>query len=139
MAMPSYRNRVIGIQLYKYQIEGFLQWGYNFYYSQLSRSVIDPFATTDAKNAFPSGDAFSVYPGQKDVIESLRIKVFKEALQDIRALRLLENYMSHDEIVTMIEQYTNCELRFDSYPKGEALFIGLREKINGLIKANVTK
>lgn len=139
MAMPSYRNRVIGIQLYKYQIEGFLQWGYNFYYSQLSRSVIDPFATTDAKNAFPSGDAFSVYPGQTEVIESLRIKVFKEALQDMRALRLLENYMSHDEIVTMIEQYTNCELRFDSYPKGEALFIGLREKINDLIKANVTK
>ncbi len=136
-AMPSYRNRIIGLQLYKYQIEGFLQWGYNFYYSQLSRSVIDPFATTDAKNAFPSGDAFSVYPGEKDVIEALRLKVFKEALQDMRALRLLEMYMPHDEIVRMIEEYTSCELRFDSYPKGEELLLGLREKINALIKANV--
>ena len=138
MAMPSYRNRIVGLQLYKFGIEGFLQWGYNFYYSQLSRSVIDPFATTDAKNAFPSGDAFSVYPGENEVIESLRLKVFKDALQDMRALRLLENKMTHEEIVTMIEEYTGCDLRFDNYPKGEALMLGLREKINSMIKSYIT-
>ena len=139
MAMPSYRNRIIGLQLYTFNIEGFLQWGYNFYYSQLSRSVINPFATTDAKNAFPSGDAFSVYPGENEVIESLRLKVFKDALQDMRALRLLEKYMTHDEIVAMIEEYTNCDLQFYNYPKGEAVMLGLREKINSLIKSYITK
>ena len=36
MAMPSRRNRMIGVQLYKYDIEGFLHWGFNFYNTQYS-------------------------------------------------------------------------------------------------------
>ena len=34
MAMPSLRNRIYGLQLYKYRIAGILHWGYNFYNSQ---------------------------------------------------------------------------------------------------------
>ena len=34
IAMPSGRNRVGGFLLYKYGINGFLHWGFNFYYSQ---------------------------------------------------------------------------------------------------------
>ncbi len=62
-AMPSYRNRIIAPQLFKYDIEGFLHWGYNFYYAQYSVAPINPYLTTDSCCAFPSGDAFSVYPG----------------------------------------------------------------------------
>ena len=46
MAMPSARNRIRGAQLFKYHIEGFLQWGYNFWYSMLSKRPIDPYAET---------------------------------------------------------------------------------------------
>lgn len=46
MAMPSARNRILGAQLFKYHIEGFLQWGYNFWYSMLSKRPIDPYAET---------------------------------------------------------------------------------------------
>lgn len=35
MAMPSCRTRILGTQLYLYRIEGFLQWGYNFWYSSI--------------------------------------------------------------------------------------------------------
>ena len=31
MSMPSARNRIYGVQLYKYKIIGILHWGYNFY------------------------------------------------------------------------------------------------------------
>ena len=41
IAMTSQRNRIMGIQLYKYNIKGFLQWGYNFYYSRLSTYMIN--------------------------------------------------------------------------------------------------
>ena len=57
----------------------------------------------------------------------------------MRALRLLEKHMTHDEIVAMIEEYTNCDLQFYNYPKGEAVMLGLREKINSLIKSYITK
>ena len=139
MSMPSYRNRVIAYQLYKYDIEGFLQWGYNFYYTQYSRNAINPFVTTDAGCAFPAGDAFSVYPGDDKAIESLRLKVFKEALQDISAMRLLEKYISKDEIVSLFENEAAMEIEFKKYPRGEAFILTTREKINKLIKENIAK
>ncbi len=39
MSMPSYRNRIIGLQLYKFDVKGFLHWGYNFYNSALSKKT----------------------------------------------------------------------------------------------------
>lgn len=62
LAMSSARNRVIGILMYKFGITGFLQWGYNFYFSQHSEYVVNPYLTTSSDGAFPSGDPFSVYP-----------------------------------------------------------------------------
>lgn len=127
-------NRIIGLQMYKYDIVGFLQWGYNFYYSQLSRELINPFVVTDSRNAFPSGDPFSVYPGKDGVIESTRLKVFKEALQDMSALKYLEKFMAKEEIVALIEKEAGGEMEFDRFPKDEAFIIKLREKINFMIK-----
>lgn len=139
MSMPSSRNRIIAYQLYKYDIEGFLQWGYNFYYTQFSRSVINPFNVTDAGNAFPAGDAFSVYPGKDKAIESIRLKVFKEALQDISAMKLLEKYMSKDEIVKMFEKEAGMEIEFKNYPRGDKFILNTRERINSLIKEYIAK
>lgn len=137
-AMPSARNRIIGLQMYKFDIEGFLQWGYNFYYSQLSRGLINPFVTTDARNAFPSGDPFSVYPSDEGrAIESIRLKVFKEALQDIQALQLLEEYIPKEEIIHMMEQDAGCVLEFDCYPKEAEFVLNFREKVNRMIEKAV--
>ena len=135
IAQKAACNRIIGLQMYKYDIVGFLQWGYNFYYSQLSRELINPFAVTDSRNAFPSGDPFSVYPGRDGVIESTRLKVFKEALQDISALKYLEKFIPKDEIISLIEKEAGCEIEFDSFPKNEEFLIKIREKINLIIKS----
>ena len=64
MAMPSARNRILGVQLYLYHIKGFLHWGYNFYNSQHSVSAVNPYLVTDAGGGFPSGDPFVVYPSE---------------------------------------------------------------------------
>ena len=48
MAMPSARNRILGVQLYLYRMKGFLHWGYNFYNSQHSVSAVNPYLVTDA-------------------------------------------------------------------------------------------
>ena len=53
-AMPSARNRIMGVLMYLYEIRGFLQWGYNFYNSGFSRKHIDPFSDTHADYSFPS-------------------------------------------------------------------------------------
>lgn len=134
-SMPSYRNRAIGLQLYKYDIKGFLHWGYNFYYSQYSKEIINPFLVTDAKLAFPSGDSFSVYPGKDGPLESIRLSVFFDALQDIRALKLLESYIGKEETVKFFEEFLNITITFKSYPDSSELLLNMREKINEKIKS----
>ena len=60
----SIRTRIIGYQMFKYDVKGFLHWGYNFYYTQLSKSLIDPYKVSDAGGKFPSGDSYVVYPAK---------------------------------------------------------------------------
>lgn len=81
-ALPSNRNRILGIQLYKHNIKDFLHWGYNHWYSGLSEKKINPFLNTDAGACFPSGDAYLVYPGKHGPVNSIRIEVLREAFQD---------------------------------------------------------
>ena len=119
-----------------YNIKGFLQWGYNFYYSQYSLRKINPYLVTDADGGFPSGDAFSVYPGDDgNAMPSLRLKVFMHALQDIRAMELLETLIPREDIIALID---SCgEVTFDEYPCNAEFILRVREKINSLIKNSI--
>lgn len=134
--MPSIRNRIIGIQMYKYNIMGFLHWGLNFWNSQFSINEIDPFQVTDASLAFPSGDAFLVYPGNDGPISSIRFEVLREAFQDIRALNLLEELIGRDQVLSLLDAALEQEITFDSYPLENNLLLDLREKINRMIEEN---
>lgn len=132
-AFPSERNRVIGYQLYKFEIKGFLHWGFNFWYSQYSRKVLNPFLQTDADRAFPSGDPFLVYPGEDGPIESIRMNVFYDALQDLRALQMLEGLIGRNSVLDLIEEDLDTPLTFDEYPHDPQWIIKKREQINQLI------
>lgn len=137
-SMPSTRNRIIGAQFFKFEIKGFLHWGYNFYYSQFSKEVINPYITSDACGAFPSGDAFSVYPYKNGVAESIRLKVFKEALQDLTAMKMLEKMKGKDYVINLIEKECGCELRFNKFPFWGNYIINYRNKINNELKIHNT-
>ena len=139
MSMPSYRNRMIGLQFYKFDIVGFLHWGYNFYNSSLSRRPINPFLETDCIGVYQSGDAFSVYPGEDGPLESLRILIFYDALQDLRALKLLESFVGKEKVVAMIEDMAGMEIRFSKYPHDKDFLLKLRERINREIQNNINK
>lgn len=135
-SFPSARSRILGYQLYKYNIAGFLQWGYNFYYSQYSKREIDPYETTDAGGAFPSGDPFIVYPGPEGVpIESIRLEVMNEALQDLRALQLLETKIGREAVLKGLEEDLPQPITFRHYPREEAWLLAKREWVNQQIKA----
>lgn len=131
--MPSARNRILAYQLYKFNIKGFLHWGFNFWYSQYSRYPIDPFCVTDAGYAFPSGDAFLVYPGENGPIESIRLEVFYEALQDLRSLNLLEEYIGRDAVLSVIEEGLDSPITFSKYPQDAQWILKKREQINKMI------
>ena len=131
--MPSYRNRVLGAMLYLGKVNGFLQWGFNFYNSCLSYFPINPFVTTDANGFFPSGDAFVVYPGRNgEPWDSLRLEVFLDAIQDRSALGLLEKLTSRENAEKIVRGAgVNV---WNEYPADGAKIKELREKINAAIK-----
>jgi hypothetical protein len=88
VGMPSARNRAIGHQLFAAGVDGFLHWGFNFWYTWHSIRRVDPFADTSAGGAFPSGDPFAVYPGPDGTPwPSIRHRVFAQAMWDHRALQ----------------------------------------------------
>lgn len=131
IAMPSARNRILGVQLYKYDMTGFLHWGYNFYNSQFSIRHINPYQSTDADGMFAAGDPFLVYPGEGGMPEeSLRIMVLNEAMNDLRALQLLESLSSREFVMELIEGDLSEPITFKSYPKSDMYLTSLRNRVN---------
>ncbi len=136
-SMPLQRTRVFGMQLYKYDVKGFLHWGYNFYFTQLSVRPVDPFAETDADCAFSSGDAFVVYPAPDgNAWASIRLKSMNEAFQDMRALKLLEKLSGKEKVLQILEENggEKFNLTFTDYPRSEKWHFEKREEINNKIK-----
>lgn len=135
IAMPSYRNRIYGLQLYKHRIDGILHWGYNFYNSVESLYPVDPYRTTGSDGAFPSGDPFLVYPGADGrPRESIRMMVFYEAMTDLRALSYLESLIGREEVLRQVDL---SGVTFDSYPRSADFVRATREKVNSLIVRNL--
>ena len=131
MSMPSARNRILGVQLFKYNIEGFLQWGYNFYNSQYSDRPINPYFCTDGDAFAPAGDAFQVYPGEGGVPEeSLRMAVTTEAMQDLRAMNRLAELAGRDFVIGLIDEGLSEPVTFSRYPKSQDYLLHLRRRVN---------
>lgn len=129
-AMPSQRNRIMGVLMYLHRIKGFLHWGYNFYYTQFSRRLADPYRMTHADYAFPSGDAYLVYPGEGGMpLTSIRAEVQSEALADIRILDTLEQKKGRKEAEKIIYGEKEEEFTFRNYPHSAEYLLTLREKL----------
>lgn len=139
LSMPSYRNRIMGLQMYRYDIKGFLQWGFNFYNTSRSVSAIQPYLTSSSAGAFPSGDSFSVYPGSDKPYLSLRALVFYEGLQDMQVCHLLEQSIGKDAVIQMIEDAAGGKITFDEYPRNSAFLLKLREKMTEEIAKRISK
>ena len=140
IAMPLYRNRSIGMQMYKYDIVGFLQWGFNFYGSQNSHSAIDPYSDTCGFDWVPGGDPFSVYPAIDGTAhESMRIAVFYDALQDARAMKLAESLCGKEIVVKTIEKAFGKEINFDVCAYSSDEILAVRNAVIDLIRSNIEK
>lgn len=134
--MPSVRNRVLGTLLYWYNLDGFLNWGYNFWFTELSRNWhIDPYQVTDAGRAFCGGGSFMVYPGEGGPVDSIHYEVFSEGLQDLRALRLLEEKIGQESTLGLIQSGVKEPITINCYPREAEWLLNLRDRVNQSICA----
>ncbi len=129
-SMPSWRTRMIGVQLYYYDIEGFLHWGFNYYNNWRSYNAIDPFFDSTGEYFVTSGDTYLVYPGENDTPwGSLRLNAMSEAMDDIRALKLYEEKYGKKAAKALILENTDGELTFFHYPENPDYLPNWRKKI----------
>ena len=132
---PSERVRIIGMQMFKNRIVGFLHWGYNFWYSQLSRCRIDPYRDSTAMEAFPPGDGFVVYPGADGPVDSIRWEVFHQGLQDMRAFQLLEQLAGARPSPAVRRLLALSPLKsMEEFPRSAAWLEQTREAVNRAIR-----
>lgn len=135
LSMPLHRTRIIGTQFYKFNLAGFLQWGYNFYYSQYSIRQINPYHCNDGEYFVPAGDAFSVYPAPGgSAYETIRLRAFAHGLADLRAMKLCEKLCGREAVMKEIERDLEKPITFSEYPKDANYILELRERINEMIE-----
>ena len=138
LSMPSVRARILGVLMYLERLDGFLRWGYNFWNSQFSKKPINPYQVTDSELGFPSGDAFLVYPGDNGCpVPSIRLKLLRDAFQDIRALQILEQQIGRSDTERVIKDFLG-EISFTHYSCDSSHFALFRRYINEQISKNLT-
>jgi hypothetical protein len=127
------------MQLYKYNIEGFLHYALCYIGEGNADGVINPYIEQSGNKCFPAGDTFCIYPTTDGkFLESLHLSIIRDAFQDIRAMQLLESYVGHDAVVKAIEEELGEELRFNVCAKSVETMTNIRERINRMIK-NIVK
>ena len=130
--MPLQRTRILGMQMYRNGVNGFLHWAFNFYLSAGSRKKIDPYYITDACGYLPGGDSFIVYPAEDGVYESIRHEVLEDAFQDYSALKLLESYIGKEQVFALLEK-EGVKRGFTEYNRSAKWHNAFRLKLNKMI------
>ena len=139
-AMPSWRGRSLGMQMFKYNIKNLLHWGYNYYNNRASGDTINPYLDLAGEDWVAAGDTFVVYPGIDGVpLESLRMITYEEIITDYRAMRLAESLSSHDAVVSAMESALGDTITFRRCARSEAEILAVREAVNNIIRNNLGK
>lgn len=140
ISLPSARNRVLGMQMYCYGIRGFLEWGYNYTYSRLSHGFDNP-ASFPGLYDMSNGGAFIVYPDHRGgaAFPSIRLKVFAEGVQDMRALEALEALTGREAVCAQLDRLFGGRLTFHSCPASADALLAVRQAINCAIAAACEK
>jgi hypothetical protein len=134
LAMPGARTRCIGLQFFKYDIAGFLQWGYNFYNNVGSHDQINPYLETCGEYFYQAGDGFSVYPAPDGTAyESMRILQFREGLEDCAAMKLAAETYGKEAVIAEVEKLMG-EIRFDRCLRMPGMMLAVRDAINAMIE-----
>ena len=92
MDTPLAKIAMHGFLFYRWPFKGFLHWGLNYWNVSQTRTLIDPYMTSDGQawyRGWAYGDTFYVYPGEKGPVDSIRWEVFAESLQDYALLQTL--------------------------------------------------
>lgn len=85
---PLIKTRLLHWINYKYNINGYLHWGLNFWRGD--NPLIETAAIQPDGLVLPAGDAWVVYPYKNHLVPSIRLEAMRDGIVDYELLRLLE-------------------------------------------------
>ena len=139
-------HRLMIWQLYQRETAGFLYWGtcsWGPYHSTVG-DPIDPWENVyngvgDGYGHRVSGEGFLTYPGapigRKEPMASIRLKILRDALDDIELLLLAEKYLGKDWVMAKTYEATPT---LTSYTTPER-FIEIRKEIGDALEEELNK
>ena len=131
------RTRILGLHLFRYHAKGFLHWAYNFTYGRMSQGHFDPAKEPCFYKNIP-GVTYLVYPNRENILySSLREKGMRSAMNDYRALKLLESFIGFDATLALCEASLGEKVDFLTIPKSAEAMLALREAINEAIESHI--
>jgi len=137
LTSAPWKTRILGLQLYRYRAKGFLHWAYNNYYGRMSLGLFDPAIDPCFYKNIP-GVTYLVYPGGvDDLMPSLREKQLCEAVNDYRALRLLESLIGREETLALCERFFGGKIDILTLPASSEQMRNFRETVNEAISKHI--
>ncbi len=101
---PVERQRILGIQIYYYDIKGFLHWGFNAHHNVLCKKIINPYISPDMGKEFMSGTSYLVYPQKDGANGSIRLFTHRDAFLDVTLLEKAESIVGREKVKKIIEE-----------------------------------
>lgn len=107
---PLIKTRLLHWVNYKYNITGYLHWGFNHWGSSDGHnSSENPYEDVSGMivssgNVLPGGDSWIVYPGYKTIYPSIRLEAMRDGINDYELLRMFSEKFPDEakEIVNSI-------------------------------------
>ncbi|MDR3132422.1 MAG: DUF4091 domain-containing protein [Prevotellaceae bacterium] len=125
--LPLLQMRILHWINYRFNITGYLHWGFNHWHLQTPGEAAYHHPT--ANMVWPAGDTYIVYPGYNKVYSSIRLEAMRDGIADYELLKLLEQ--KYPEKAKEIAKF--IVLKFDSYDCSIGNFRQTRTKILKLL------
>lgn len=130
LTSSPWKTRILGLHLFRYNAKGFLHWGYNYTYGRMSHGHFDPLTDACFYKNIPAVSYLSYTSRDNEPMPSLREKNMSEAINDYRALRLLETLIGREKTLALCRETLGEEIGIHTIPKSGEDMLALRERIN---------
>ncbi|MBR9999279.1 MAG: DUF4091 domain-containing protein, partial [Cyclobacteriaceae bacterium] len=85
--LPLIKTRILHWINYRYQIPGYLHWGFDFWRGDPYEETTS--IQTEGGTILPGGDAWIVYPGDGVIHSSIRLEAMRDGIVDYELLKML--------------------------------------------------
>ncbi len=119
---PLIKTRILPWIAFRWGFHGFLHWGFNFWRG-------NPFGNLEPPHGIgylPPGDAWIVYPGKQEVLDSMRHEALRDGIEDYELLWLLLKKDPHKAMAiasAMVNSFTEYERDADRFRRFRKLLL----------------